>query len=223
VLIVVYTSQMPWYVLGRSVRGRPIPALRLGDPHGRLKAAAVACIHGDEPGGIRVVEALQRSVVPAGLDLWLLPDANPDGHAAKTRVNADGVDLNRNFPWKWKHHGKRGNPMFSGPTPLSEPESRAIYALFEGVEPRLVVWYHQPFGVVDDSGGDFALESLYAQLVGMTLTELPRYPGSAASWANHAVPGATSFVVELPPGKVSGRTAQQHALAFLEVAHRMGA
>ena len=212
---------MPWYVLGRSVLGRPIPALRLGDPHGSLKAAAVACIHGDEPAGIRVVEALNRSVLPAGLDLWLLTDANPDGHAANTRVNAHGVDLNRNFPWKWKHHGKRGNPMFSGPAPLSEPESNAIYALFEGLSPKLVVWYHQPFGVVDESGGDVGLESLYAQLVGMTLTELPRYPGSAASWANQAVPGATSFVVELPLGPAGRRVAQQHALAFLELAKRM--
>jgi murein peptide amidase A len=212
---------MPWYVLGRSVQGRPIPALRLGDPHGTLKAAAVACLHGNEPAGIRILEALHHSVLPAGLDLWLLPDANPDGHAANTRVNADGVDLNRNFPWKWKRHGKRGNPMFSGPAPLSEPESRAIHALFEGVEPRLVVWYHQPYGVVDESGGNVELETLYAQIAGMRLTELPRYPGSAASWVNHAVPGATSFVVELPFGKAGARTAQQHALAFLEVARRM--
>jgi protein MpaA len=217
----MYTSQMAWYVLGRSVQGRPIPALRLGDPHGSLKAAAVALIHGNEPAGVKIVEALHRSLLPAGLDLWLLPDANPDGHAANTRVNAHGVDLNRNFPWMWKHHGRRGNPMFSGPAPLSEPESSAIHALFEGVSPRLVVWYHQPYGVVDESGGDVALESLYAQLVGMTLTELPRYPGSAASWANHAVAGATSFVVELPLGMVSGRVAQQHALAFLELARRM--
>jgi protein MpaA len=212
---------MAWYVLGRSVQGRPIPALRLGDPHGPLKAAAVACLHGDEPAGIRVFEALHRNLLPAGLDLWLLPDANPDGHAAKTRVNANRVDLNRNFPWKWKHHGKPGNPMFSGPAPLSEPESRAVYALFEGLEPRLVLWYHQPFGVVDESGGDVALESLYAQLVGMTLAELPRYPGSAASWVNNAVRGATSFVVELQLGRVSGRIAEQHALAFLELARRM--
>jgi len=212
---------MAWSVLGRSVQGRPIPALRLGDPHGSLKAAAVACIHGDEPAGIRVVEALHKSPLPAGLDLWLLPDMNPDGRAANTRVNANGVDLNRNFPWKWKHHGKRGSPMFSGPTALSEPESRAVHALFEGLGPRLVVWYHQPLGVVDDSGGDFALEALYAQLVGLPFVELQRYPGSAASWANHAVPGATSFVVELPLGSVRKRIAEQHALAFLELARRM--
>jgi len=212
---------MSWYVLGRSVQGRPIPAVRLGDPNGRLKAAVVACIHGDEPGGLRVVEALHKSLLPPGLDLWLLPDMNPDGHAANRRVNAHGVDLNRNFPWKWKHSGRRGNAKYGGPAALSEPESRAVHALFEGLGPRLVVWYHQPYGVVDESGGDVALESLYAELVGMTLAELPRYPGSAASWANHAVSGATSFVVELQQRLPSAKVARQHALAYLELASRM--
>ena len=68
---------MPWHVLGRSVQGRPIPALQVGDPHGKLKAVVVACIHGDEPAGIRVLEALNRSDLPPGLDLWLLPDMQP--------------------------------------------------------------------------------------------------------------------------------------------------
>src|SRR5262249_50646110 len=195
--------------------------LRLRDEPRRLRAVVVGCTPGSEPAGIRVVEALQRSVVPPNVDLWLIPDMNPDGRAANTRVNANGVDLNRNFPWKWKHGHKHKNPNFPGPTALSEPESRAVHALFEGLQPRLVTWYHQPYGVVDDSGGDPQLEGLYAQLVGMPFTELPRYPGSAASWANHAVKGATSFVVELPMALPNRKLAEQHALAFLEVARRM--
>jgi protein MpaA len=212
---------MSWIVLGRSVQGRPISALRLGDPHGSLVAAVVGCIHGNEPAGIRVVEALHRAVLPAGLDLWLIPDMNPDGRAANTRANAHKVDLNRNFPWKWKRFGKPGAKEYSGPSALSEPESRAVNALFEGQQPRLVVWYHQPYGVVDESGGDPALEGLYAQIVGLPFTELPRYPGSAASWVNHAIPGATSFVVELPLGALTRRNAEKHALAYLELARRM--
>ena len=203
------------------MQGRPISAYELGNPDGRLRAVAVACIHGDEPAGIRVVEALYRSVLPPNLDLWLIPEMNPDGRAAHKRVNADQVDLNRNFPWRWRHNGKPGNPMYSGPAPLSEPESRAVHALFEGIEPRLVVWYHQPFGVVDESGGNPKLEGLYAHLVGMPFTELPRYTGSMTSWTNYAVKGATSFVVELPLGGINRRTAELHAYAFVEVARTM--
>ena len=185
-------------VLGRSVQGRPIEAVELGDPHGPMRAVVVGCIHGNEPAGISVVQQLERIPLPPRLDLWLVVDMNPDGRAAHTRVNAHQVDLNRNFPWAWKSTRKLGNVEYSGPRPLSEPESRAVYALLEGVQPRLVVWYHQPLGVVDESGGSLALERRYAQLVGLPLRRLPRYPGSAASWANHALPGATSFVVERP-------------------------
>ena len=212
---------MPWHVLGRSVHGRKIAAAQIGDPHGALRVAVVGCIDGDEPGGIRVVEALLRSPLPPGLDLWLIPDMNPDGRAANTRVNARGVDLNRNFPWKWQRLGKHGDSDWSGPAPLSEPESRAVHALLDALEPRLVVWYHQPLKLVDDSGGDAALEAKYAKLVGLPFRRLPRYPGSATSWVNNAVPGATSFVVELHPGILSRGAAFRHAGAVLELARQL--
>ena len=212
---------MPWHVLGRSAQGRTIPAAQVGDAHGPLKVAVVGCIDGDEPAGIRIVEELHRSPLPPGLDLWLIPDMNPDGRAAKTRVNAHGVDLNRNFPWKWQRLGKPGDSQYSGPAALSEPESRAVHALLDALEPGLVVWYHQPLTVVDESGGDVALEASYAKLVGLPFRRLPRYPGSATSWVNNAIPGATSFVVELHPGTLARSAAFRHAGAVLELARQL--
>ncbi len=203
--------------VGTSVLGRPLRALELGDPRAALKAVIVGCIDGDECAGMAIVRELESARLPAGLDLWLVGDMNPDGRAAGTLQNADGVDLNRNFPWRWSRLGSRGYWQYSGPRPLSEPESRAVQGLLLRLSPRVVVWYHQPLTVVDESGGSIALERLYAQLVGLPLRRLTRYPGSATSWADHAFPGSTSFVVELPPGPLSAASARTHAGAVLAV------
>src|SRR5215831_10261834 len=62
--------------LGRSERGRPIVAIRTGNPHGKT-ALVVGCIYGTECAGIAIARALER--VPTGLDLWVVPNLNPDG------------------------------------------------------------------------------------------------------------------------------------------------
>ena len=89
-------------VLGRSEHGRPILAWELGDPTAKRRVLVVGCIHGNEPAGIAIADAVARGRVPAGTDVWVVPDLNPDGVAAGTRQNARGVDLNRNFPYRWQ-------------------------------------------------------------------------------------------------------------------------
>ena len=210
-------------VFGRSVRGRPLRVVELGDPAGAFKAVVVGCIDGNECAGIAIVDALGRMPLPPGLDLWLIVNMNPDGLAAGTLQNADGVDLNRNFPWRWRPLGTRGYWQYSGPRPLSEPESRAVHALLLQLRPRLVIWYHQPLTVVDESGGKIALERRYAQLVGLPLRRLTRYPGSATSWTEHAIPGTTSFVVELPPGQLTHASAHNNAAAVVSLARAAAA
>src|SRR5437016_740418 len=104
-------------LLGRSVDGRPISAREVGDPGG-TRILVVGCIHGNEPAGIAIARRLAQ-LSPANIDLWIVSDLNPDGKAAGTRGNAHGVDLNRNFPFRWRPI--RG-VFESGPRPLSEPE-----------------------------------------------------------------------------------------------------
>src|SRR5207245_2817823 len=123
---------------------------------------------------------------------------HPDGVVDHPRQNADGVDLNRNFPYRWTHLGRRGDQQYSGTGPLSEPESRAIAALIKRLRPTESVWFHQPVGVVDESGGSVVVEAQFAHSVGLPLRRLTRYPGSAVSWENTSFPGTTAFVVELP-------------------------
>ncbi len=181
--------------IGRSVEGRPIIATVSGSAEAPLRVLVVGCIHGDEPAGIRVARRLIASPPLGRTRLWVVPSLNPDGVVAGTRGNARGVDLNRNFPFDWRPLGRR---EYSGPRPLSEPESRAAARLIHRIEPDLTIWLHQPFGLVDRSGGEPAVERRFAELVGLPYARIPRPPGSVSSWQNHTWPRSTAFVAELP-------------------------
>ena len=189
--------------LGHSVQGRRIWAFEVGDPTSPRRILVVGCIHGNEPAGISIAQALARGRAARGTDLWIVPDLNPDGVAADTRQNADRVDLNRNFPWQWRPLGPPGTTFYSGPHPLSEPESRIAARLVLRLRPQISIWFHQHLDAVDESGGDVRIERRFASLVRLPLRRLTRYPGSATGWENHKLPGTTSFVVELPAGHVS--------------------
>lgn len=176
-------------VIGHSVRGRPIVATALGDPDASRKALLVGCIHGDESAGTAIARRVESAAAPKQAMLWVIEDLNPDGVAAGARQNADGVDLNRNFPWRWRRLGHCGERQYSGSGPLSEPESRIVRTLILEVRPVVSIWFHQPLGLVDESGGDVRVERRYARLAGLPLRRLARHPGDLArsrSSANHA-------------------------------------
>ncbi|MBS1677559.1 MAG: DUF2817 domain-containing protein [Actinobacteria bacterium] len=189
--------------LGRSVRGRRIDAFLLGDPDAPRPLLVVGAIHGNEPAGIAIARDLISDPPPRAGLIIAIPDLNPDGVAAGTRQNARGVDLNRNFPWHWRPLERRGGPQYSGPHPLSEPESRLADSLILRRRPRITIWFHQPLALVDESGGSRRIEASFAHLIHLPLHRLTRYPGSAAGWQDHRLPRTTAFVVELPAGKPS--------------------
>jgi protein MpaA len=197
-------------VLGRSVQGREIRAIELGDPANPRKVLIVGCIHGNEPAGIAIARAL---VAEPGVDLWVVPDLNPDGVAAGTRQNAHGVDLNRNFPLGWRPIDPPGGTYYAGPHALSEPESRIAYRLIRRLRPRLSIWFHQHLSLVDESGGSVEVERRFARAVALPLQRLTRYPGSVTSWENATFPGTTAFVVELGPHALSRRATRAFARA----------
>ncbi|MEA3037261.1 MAG: murein peptide amidase [Sphingomonadales bacterium] len=190
-------------LLGHSVRGRPIVADELGDPDAPRRIMVVGAIHGNEGAGTAIARRLEHGGPPPQAMLWIIRDLNPDGVASDRRQNSRGVDLNRNFPWHWRPLERPGGLQYSGPHPLSEPESRIARDLIVRVRPRITIWFHQPLGVVDESGGNVRVERRFARLVGLPLTRLKRYPGSAAGWQDHRLRGSTAFVVELPPGRLT--------------------
>ncbi|MDQ6778193.1 MAG: DUF2817 domain-containing protein [Actinomycetota bacterium] len=209
-------------VIGHSVKGRAIIARVVGPDRAQRKILLVGCIHGNECSGLAILSAVARLSVLKGIQLWLVGEMNPDGTAAGTRQNADGVDLNRNFPYRWQ---PISDPTYySGPHPLSEPETRTAVKLIRRIKPAVTIWYHQHLDVVDMAGGDRGVARRYAHLAGLRATCLAFLPGTATGWENHTFSGTTSFVVELPAGSVDSSALAQHlrAIRGVESGQRVG-
>lgn len=135
-------------IIGRSVQGRPIVALRYGDPHATRVGVLIGSMHGSELGGLPVVKNFRTRGALPGTAMWVVPNINPDGAAIGRRQNAHGVDLNRNGPDLWKGHA-RSPEYYPGPRPMSEPETRVYMSFLQAVKPDMVLIYHQAGNGVD--------------------------------------------------------------------------
>jgi murein peptide amidase A len=204
--------------IGHSVDGRAIRPIVLGPPDAPRRVLVVGCIHGNEPAGEAITRRLvARRAVP-GVELVVVSALNPDGCAAGTRGNAHGVDLNRNFPSNWARIGRRGDLQWSGPRPLSEPETRFAVALVTAFRPDVTIWFHQPQGVVRAWGASVAVARRFAALAHYPYRSIHWPYGTAANWQNHRFPGSASFVVELPPGPVPAARVALWVRAIRELA-----
>ncbi|MBV8664906.1 MAG: DUF2817 domain-containing protein [Burkholderiaceae bacterium] len=154
---------------GKSLQGFPILTHRFV-PTGRdgraVRIMLLGGIHGDELTASAIVLQWMQWMqsAPAQQFYWdVMPLVNPDGMlAAKPkRVNAHGVDLNRNFPtpgWQqdapryWAKQTGSDPRRFPGTAPLSEPETRWINEEMERFKPQVIISVHAPFGVLDFDG-----------------------------------------------------------------------
>jgi len=180
-------------VVGHSVRGRAIMAYRLGEP-GKRRVVLISSMHGDEQDTRQILRALTKGRAIRGIDLWVVPTYNPDGMARHTRKNARGVDLNRNFPYRWRD---LDGSYESGPRPKSEPETRAMMRFLRDVRPSRILSFHQPLHGVDTD----TKNKKFARRVARKL-HLPakRFDcggvchGTMTMWYNHAFNGAALTV-----------------------------
>lgn len=177
-------------VIGYSVQHRPIELHRFGV--GDRPVLVMATIHGDETGaatiGQQLINELQRNITANGVPLAVIPIANPDGYAARMRVNANHVDLNRNFPaGNWSTHGRstRSN-NFGGASAASEPETIALMQTIQQLKPRLIISIHsmeKPCNNYDGPAKEIA--ELMSKYNGFPATANIGYatPGSLGTWA----------------------------------------
>jgi protein MpaA len=203
------------FALGRSAGGRPIVAVRAGDPRG-TRVLVIGCIHGNECAGIAVARTLER--LHRGPDLWIVPNLNPDGLVRGTRQNGRGVDLNANWSSGWQAGGRPWDVYYPGPSPFSEPETRIARRLILRSRPRETIWFHQHMNLVWAWGPSSAAGRIYARAAGMRFYHHQWLPGTASNWQNHHLPGAAALTVELPAGALSPAAVRRQVDAVLALA-----
>lgn len=193
-----------------SVRGFPLYMRDIGPETGKLRVLVIGAIHGDELSSASVafhwmrLAAEEKVAMPQPVHWRFLPALNPDGmlvHPPR-RTNANGVDLNRNFPtpnWErdaatyWQKRTNKDPRRWPGPKPLSEPETRLLHEQMERFKPHLIVSIHAPYGVLDFDGPSAPpsrLGRLYLDQVGI-------FPGSLGNYGG-VHKGVPVVTIELP-------------------------
>ena len=185
-----------------------------------LRVLVVGAMHGDELTaaslalrwiGLAGAEGGDRGAAQPPVHWRFIPVLNPDGLLAPkpTRVNASGVDLNRNFPtpgWAqdapvyWEKRTRKDPRRWPGHTPLSEPESRFLHQQMDQFQPQLVVSIHAPYGVLDFDGP----HDPPARLGRLRMDKLGVFPGSLGHYGglHRGVPVVTielEHALRMPP------------------------
>ncbi|MGV3504026.1 MAG: M14 family zinc carboxypeptidase [Adhaeribacter sp.] len=129
--------------IGKTVEGRPLEIVRLGNPEAPFRIFIRGRAHGFEAGGNWVIQGLIRSLLEDEKSaarylqkycLYILPMTNKDAVArGRSRFNAMGMDLNR----KWD---RKADPFYA-------PENYAIETWLEGMvkkgkKPHLAIDLH---------------------------------------------------------------------------------
>lgn len=194
----------------QSVKGRPLVLRDVEAEAPKLRVLVLGGIHGDELSSASValnwIKLAEQSPsdTPHPVHWRFIPALNPDGLLVQPprRVNANGVDLNRNFPtpnWErdakiyWEKKTRKDPRRWPGPKPLSEPETKFLFEQMQSFKPDLIVSIHAPYGVLDFDGPSVPpskLGRLYLDQVGI-------FPGSLGNYGG-VHKGIPVVTIELP-------------------------
>jgi protein MpaA len=194
--------------VGKSVRGRSIVATVIGS--GTKRVIVLGAIHGDEQTSATLAKALAstlaRDPLSSGPTVIIVSEVNPDGLADATRVNASGVDINRNFPSSsWRSEFTDAN-HYPGMEPASEPETRAVIDLIKRYPPDLLITLHAALGCMNWDGPGADLAAMMASINEYPLCQSLGYetPGSLGTLAgvDMKIPTVTIELRASPAGEL---------------------
>lgn len=168
--------------IGKSLEGRDIIAVRVSDDKEfNVDEPSIlfnALHHAREVMTVEIIQDILESLTNGyesdatvktwvnKLQIWIVPMVNPDGSNRvwtgdpmwrKNTRNDEGVDINRNYPFKWGACNGSSSSTYAqdyrGPSPASEPETQTMMSFVERVKPLYSISYHSygemvihPFG-----------------------------------------------------------------------------
>lgn len=195
---------------GASHRGMPflyrdyLPGSSRRTPY---RVMLIGGIHGDELSSVSIVFQWMKKLEKERLQPFhwrVIPVSNPDGLLSRpsSRTNAQGVDLNRNFPtpnWAntahnyWIEKTRRDRRRNPGKSAMSEPETRWLTEQIAEFRPDAIVSVHAPFGILDFDGPLHPPQRFGY----LRLQPLGVYPGSLGNYSGVAR-GLPTITLELP-------------------------
>lgn len=150
----------------------------------------IGVFHGDEPEGELLINKLMHEIqnnpeLVGNNKILFIPCLNPDGKVNKTRTNANGVDLNRNFPTKNWELSEEIDSYYSGKEPASEAETKFLIEIIEEYSPDRILTIHTPYRVVNYDGPAQNIAEKISKLNGYPVQEDIGYPtpGSFGTYA----------------------------------------
>lgn len=225
----------PWHHVRDSVQGDPLMWTVFGDEselktRDEINVTLVMCgVHGDEITPIKfcfdILHYLNEEFKKPEYKntmVVVFPIASPDSFFTDrpSRVNARGVDINRNLPtrdWNadalrlWRDRYRSDPRRFPGHQAMSEPETLTQVNLIKRYEPQKIITVHAPLTILDYDGpveltphfgevGSRASELLIQmskKADGYEVRNYPFFPGSLGNYAGNER-GIPTYTLELP-------------------------
>lgn len=202
-----------------SVEDRQINAYAFGS--GPKTTLILAGVHGDEQTGVEIVRLIHSKLSSVRVDghrIVLMPCANPDGYAAGTRHNANGIDINRNFPDKTYGTGDKSGKFFGGESAASEPETKAVMHVVAEYRPGLIISLHEPLACVNYNGSCMRVARRISKATALPVVGDIGYPcpGSMGNYYG-SDKGLPVITLELPREQVDTNAYADILLAVLNV------